>query len=109
MATENDPGAGTETGGEAGRMEGMRGESPLHELMAEADLPRRMREQPYAILGAAAAAGYFLGGGLFSRVTRPLVRLALGALLMPRVRLEVGQAVDALRQRLFTEPESARS
>lgn len=49
-------------------------------------LLERTRERPYSILGLAAMAGYVMGGGLFSPLTRPLSRAALGALLVPGVR-----------------------
>ncbi len=68
-----------------------------------AQLTRRVQERPYPALGLAVLAGYVAGGGLFSPLTRPLARAALGALLVPgfreRVRglagelgLEAGQA-----------------
>jgi hypothetical protein len=47
---------------------------------------RRVQERPYATLFLAAMAGYVLGGGLFSRLTRPLARAAMGALLVPGFR-----------------------
>jgi hypothetical protein len=53
------------------------------------DLGRRVQERPYAVLGLAAAAGYVLGGGLFSPLTRPLARMAMGALLVPGFRERV--------------------
>jgi len=46
----------------------------------------RVREQPYPTLALAAIAGYVMGGGLFSSVTRPMARAALGVLLVPGVR-----------------------
>jgi hypothetical protein len=46
----------------------------------------RVRTQPYPMLALAAMAGYVAGGGLFSRFTRPIARVALGALLVPGVR-----------------------
>jgi hypothetical protein len=49
-------------------------------------LVERVRTQPYPVLALAAVAGYVAGGGLFSRLTRPLARAALGALLVPGVR-----------------------
>ena len=47
---------------------------------------RSVQEQPYPMLLLAAMAGYVMGGGLFSRVTRPLARAAMGALLVPGFR-----------------------
>jgi hypothetical protein len=69
-----------------------------------ADLAHRTREQPYAVLGIAAFAGYVLGGGLFSRVTRPLVRLALGALVVPRLQSRASRAAEGFRRHLSSEP-----
>jgi hypothetical protein len=50
---------------------------------------RRVQEQPYPVLGLAMMAGYVAGGGLFSRMTRPLARAAMGALLVPGFRQRV--------------------
>ena len=49
-------------------------------------LLRNVQERPYAALALAAMAGYVAGGGLFSTLTRPLARAAMGALLVPGVR-----------------------
>jgi hypothetical protein len=56
----------------------------------------RARENPALAIGAALAAGYLLGGGLFSRSSRWLVRAAVGALAVPEVRNRV---LGALRSR----------
>jgi hypothetical protein len=53
---------------------------------ARGALLERVRDQPYSVLALAVMAGYVAGGGLFSPVTRPLARAALGALLVPGVR-----------------------
>jgi hypothetical protein len=50
------------------------------------NIVRSVREQPYPTLLLAAMAGYVMGGGLFSRMTRPLARAAMGALLVPGFR-----------------------
>ncbi len=47
---------------------------------------RRVQEQPYPMLALGIMAGYVLGGGLFSPLTRPLARAAMGALLVPGFR-----------------------
>jgi hypothetical protein len=48
----------------------------------EERVEREVRERPYPALGAAALAGYVLGGGLFSSLTRPLARAVMGAFLV---------------------------
>ena len=50
------------------------------------NIVRSVREQPYPTLLLATIAGYVAGGGLFSRMTRPLARAAMGALLVPGFR-----------------------
>jgi hypothetical protein len=62
----------------------------------EVELERRMRENPMAVLGVAAAAGFVLGGGLWP-VLRPFVKAATRAALSPANLLAVGAAVGALR------------
>jgi len=47
---------------------------------------RRVRERPYPMLALGLMAGYVFGGGLFSPLTRPLARAAMGALLVPGFR-----------------------
>ncbi len=61
-------------------------------------LERRLREQPYPVLGLAAMAGYVAGGGLFSPLTRPLARAAMGTLLVPQVRERLREASAGLTQ-----------
>jgi hypothetical protein len=53
-------------------------------------LGRRLRAQPYPVLAVAMVVGYAAGGGLFSRFTRPLARVAMGALLVPGFRERLG-------------------
>ena len=48
----------------------------------EIELERRMQESPMAVLGAAAAAGFVLGGGLWP-VLRPFVKAAARTALSP--------------------------
>jgi hypothetical protein len=62
----------------------------------EVELERRLRENPMAVLGVAAAAGFVLGGGLWP-VVRPFVRAATRAALSPANLLAIGAAVGALR------------
>jgi hypothetical protein len=62
----------------------------------EVELERRLRENPMAVLGVAAAAGFVLGGGLWP-VMRPFVKAATRAALSPANLLAIGAAVGALR------------
>ncbi len=61
-------------------------------------LARRVREQPYPMLALALMAGYVAGGGLFTPLTRPLARAAMGALLVPGVRERVRGWTDGLEE-----------
>ncbi len=58
---------------------------------------RRVQERPYPMLALGLLAGYVAGGGLFSSLTRPLARAALGALLVPQFRERVRDAAADLR------------
>lgn len=51
-----------------------------------AAIERRVRKRPYPMLALGLMAGYVAGGGLFSPLTRPLARAAMGALLVPGFR-----------------------
>lgn len=58
-------------------------------------LGQRIQERPYPMLALGLLAGYVAGGGLFSSLTRPMARAALGALLVPGVRERLrGMAAD---------------
>jgi hypothetical protein len=62
----------------------------------QVELERRVRENPMAVLGVAAAAGFVLGGGLWPAV-RPFVRATVRAALSPANLLAIGAAVGAMR------------
>lgn len=62
----------------------------------QVELERRMRENPLAVLGVAAAAGFVLGGGLWPTL-RPFVKAAARAALSPTNLLAVGAALGAMR------------
>ena len=62
----------------------------------EVELERRMRENPMAVLGVAAAAGFVLGGGLWP-VLRPFVKAASRAAMSPANLLAIGAAMGAIR------------
>ncbi len=65
-------------------------------LADEVELDRRMKENPLAVLGVAAAAGFVLGGGLWPMV-RPFVKAAARAALSPTNLLALGAALGAMR------------
>lgn len=58
---------------------------------------RRVQERPYPMLALGLVAGYVAGGGLFSSLTRPLARAALGALLVPQFRERMRDVAADLR------------
>lgn len=62
----------------------------------EVELERRMQENPMAVLGVAAAAGFVLGGGLWPAL-RPFVKSVARAALSPANLLAIGAAVGAMR------------
>lgn len=68
----------------------------VERLVAEWEIDRRMREDPYTVLGIAAAAGFVLGGGLWPLV-RPFARAALRSALSPGNLLAIGAALGAAR------------
>jgi hypothetical protein len=62
----------------------------------EIELERRMQENPIAVLGVAAAAGFVLGGGLWP-LMRPFVKAAARTALSPTNLLAIGAALGAMR------------
>ncbi len=60
------------------------------------ELERRMKEDPWSVIGVAAGAGFILGGGLWT-VLRPILKTAGRAMLSPSNLLAIGAAVGALR------------
>jgi len=79
------------------------------DLKEAVDLDRRMEEHPYAMLGAAAAVGYIIGGGLLTSMTGTLIRLGLKVAALPWIKDELwilaGNAVAGFGSR----PSSASS
>lgn len=53
------------------------------ELYEHLDLTRALHEHPYRTLALAVAAGYVLGGGLFTPLTGRLLRLGVRAAMLP--------------------------
>jgi hypothetical protein len=60
------------------------------------EIERRMRENPWMVLGVAAGAGFLLGGGLWPAL-RPFVKAAARTALSPSNLLAVAAAVGALK------------
>jgi hypothetical protein len=60
------------------------------------ELERRLREDPWLVLGLAAGAGFILGGGLWPAL-RPLVKAAGRAALSPSNLIAIAAAVGAMR------------
>ena len=65
-------------------------------LAEDLELERRMQETPLAVLGAAAAAGFVLGGGLWP-VLRPFAKAAFRTAISPGNLLAIGAALGAMR------------
>jgi hypothetical protein len=59
------------------------------DLKRTLDLDGRMERHPYAMLAAAAAVGYVLGGGLLTSMTGRLIRLGLRAATLPFIKDEL--------------------
>jgi DUF883 C-terminal glycine zipper region len=60
------------------------------------EIERRMRENPWMVLGIAAGAGFVLGGGLWPAL-RPLVKAAGRAAVSPSNLLALAAAFGAMR------------
>jgi hypothetical protein len=60
------------------------------------EIDRRMREDPWLVLGVAAGAGFVLGGGLWP-LLRPMVKAAGRAALSPSNLLAIAAALGATR------------
>jgi hypothetical protein len=60
------------------------------------EIDRRMRDDPWLVLGVAAGAGFVLGGGLWPML-RPLVKAAGRAALSPSNLLAIAAALGATR------------
>jgi len=61
----------------------------MSDLSDTLDLRARVDRHPYGMLLGAAAVGYVLGGGLFTSLTRSLVRLGLRLAAVPLVKDEL--------------------
>jgi hypothetical protein len=56
------------------------------ELYERFDLRREVEEHPYRTVLVAAGVGYVLGGGLFSPLTRQMLRLGVRLALVPMAK-----------------------
>ncbi len=65
-------------------------------LEEQLELERRMRENPFAVLGIAAAAGFLLGGGLWP-VLRPFAKALVRGASNPANLMALAAAFGAMR------------
>jgi hypothetical protein len=101
MATEGPMGAGMEgmDPAELARALGAMRERVMEgaaQLAQQLELERRLKENPWPVLGVAAGAGFLLGGGLWP-VLRPLAKGAARAMMSPTNLLAVAAAFGAMR------------
>jgi|SRR5215471_20308125 len=81
----------------------------VSELKETIDLRRRMEEHPYAMLGAAAAVGYILGGGLLTSMTGRLIRLGLRVAALPLIKDELWNLAGSAVAGFSSRPPSSSS
>ena len=91
--------AASETLGQIGAgLQALASKESMEGLREKIDLPKRMKSNPYGTLAIALGAGYVLGGGLFSSLTRRVlgaglkVGLRLGAIAL--VEQQVAQLIS---------------
>jgi hypothetical protein len=72
------------------------------------ELDRRMRENPWVVLGVAAGAGFLLGGGLWP-LLRPIVKSAARTALAPANILAVAAAVGAMKAAQQSQEEGGET
>jgi len=61
----------------------------VSDLKKTLDITSRVERHPYAMLAAAVAVGYVLGGGLFTSTTARLVRLGIKVAALPLIKNEL--------------------
>lgn len=76
----------------------------VQEARERLEIDRRMRENPWLVLGIAAGAGFVLGGGLWPAL-RPIVKAAARAAIAPSNVLAVAAALGAMRAARGAEEE----
>lgn len=73
----------------------------LHNLEEKIQLQQRVETHPWRTLGVALAAGYVVGGGLFSPLTARLLglglRIGLRAAALPMIRQELYSLAGSIR------------
>ncbi len=78
----------------------------LQQARERLELDRRVRENPWMVLGIAAGAGFVLGGGLWPAV-RPLVKTAARTALAPSNLLAIAAALGAMRATTVVDEDEA--
>lgn len=68
----------------------------VQEARERLEIDRRMRENPWLVLGIAAGAGFVLGGGLWPAL-RPAVKAAARAAVAPSNLLAIAAALGAIK------------
>lgn len=96
MASHEGGGVDVDEAGEVVRGYAEQARAAVEKFVEEVELERRIQENPLAVLGVAAAAGFVLAGGLWP-VLRPFARAAVRTALSPANLLAIGAAVGALR------------
>jgi hypothetical protein len=96
MVSDATKGMGVDEAGETMRSYADQARETVEKLAQELELERRIQENPLAVLGVAAAAGFILGGGLWP-VLRPFARAALKTAFTPTNLLAIGAALGAMR------------
>lgn len=81
----------------------------VSDLKEKVDLRRRMEEHPYAMLGAAAAVGYILGGGLLTSMTGTLIRLGLKVAALPLIKQELWNLAESAVAGFGSRPSGTSS
>ena len=96
MAADGKKGMDVDEAGEVMRTYAEQARQAVEKFAQDVDLERRIQENPLAVLGVAAAAGFVLGGGLWP-VLRPFARAAVKTALSPANLLAIGAAIGAMR------------
>lgn len=79
----------------------------LEQTAERLEIERRMRENPWLVLGVAAGAGFVLGGGLWPAL-RPMVKAAGRAALAPSNLLALAAAIGAMRAASHADEEDSQ-
>jgi len=96
MARDDTRGRNVDEASETMRTYANQARQAVEKLAQDVELERRIQENPLAVLGVAAAAGFILGGGLWP-VLRPFARAAIRTALSPANLLAIGAAIGAMR------------